>query len=79
MYFTSLEEKIKKREKVNIKLENIYNAQQLIQQEFKNLELKINKSNKELKTKMPSITANDVQTMINIFNEKIENIIKTTN
>ena len=79
MYFTSLEEKIKKREKVNIKLENIYNAQQLIQQEFKNLELKINKSNKELKTKMPSITANDVQTMINIFNEKIENIIKKIN
>ena len=79
MYFTSLEEKIKKREKVNIKLENIYNAQQLIQQEFKNLELKINQSNKELKTKMPSITANDVQTMINIFNEKIENIIKKIN
>ena len=79
MYFTSLEEKIKKREKVNIKLENIYKAQKIIQQELNNLELKINQSNKELKTKMPSITANDVQTMINIFNEKIENIIKKIN
>ena len=77
-YYTSLEDKIKKGEvtDININLDKISKIQQLIQQEFNNLEVIIYQTDKEQKIKMPSIKSNDVQNLINKFNKKIENILK---
>ena len=77
-YYTSLEDKIKKGEitDININSDKISKIQQLIQQEFNNLEVIIYQTNKEQKIKMPSIKSNDVQNLINKFNKKIENILK---
>ena len=77
-YYTSLEDKIKKGEvtDININLDKISKIQQLIQQEFNNLEVIIYQTDKEQKIKMPSIKSNDVQNLINEFNKKIENILK---
>ena len=77
-YYTSLEDKIKKGEvtDININSDKISKIQQLIQQEFNNLEVIIYQTNKEQKIKMPSIKSNDVQNLINEFNKKIENILK---
>ena len=77
-YYTSLEDKIKKGEvtDININLDKISKIQQIIQQEFNNLEVIIYQTNKEQKIKMPSIKSNDVQNLINKFNKKIENILK---
>ena len=77
-YYTSLEDKIKKGEvtDININLDKISKIQQIIQQEFNNLEVIIYQTNKEQKIKMPSIKSNDVQNLINEFNKKIENILK---
>ena len=77
-YYTSLEDKIKKGEvtDININLDKISKIQQIIQQEFNNLEVIIYQTDKEQKIKMPSIKSNDVQNLINKFNKKIENILK---
>ena len=77
-YYTSLEDKIKKGEvtDININLDKISKIQQIIQQEFNNLEVIIYQTDKEQKIKMPSIKSNDVQNLINEFNKKIENILK---
>ena len=77
-YYTSLEDKIKKGEvtDININSDKISKIQQIIQQEFNNLEVIIYQTNKEQKIKMPSIKSNDVQNLINEFNKKIENILK---
>ena len=77
-YYTSLEDKIKKGEvtNININSDKISKIQQLIQQEFNNLEVIIYQTDKEQKIKMPSIKSNDVQNLINEFNKKIENILK---
>ena len=77
-YYTSLEDKIKKGEvtDININSDKISKIQQLIQQEFNNLEVIIYQTDKEQKIKMPSIKSNDVQNLINEFNKKIENILK---
>ena len=77
-YYTSLEDKIKKGEvtDININSDKISKIQQLIQQEFNNLEVIIYQTDKEQKIKMPSIKSNDVQNLINKFNKKIENILK---
>ena len=77
-YYTSLEDKIKKGEvtDININSDKISKIQQLIQQEFNNLEVIIYQTNKEQKIKMPSIKSNDVKNLINEFNKKIENILK---
>ena len=77
-YYTSLEDKIKKGEvtDININSDKISKIQQIIQQEFNNLEVIIYQTNKEQKIKMPSIKSNDVQNLINKFNKKIENILK---
>ena len=77
-YYTSLEDKIKKGEvtDINSNLDKISKIQQIIQQEFNNLEVIIYQTNKEQKIKMPSIKSNDVQNLINEFNKKIENILK---
>ena len=77
-YYTSLEDKIKKGEvtDININSDKISKIQQIIQQEFNNLEVIIYQTDKEQKIKMPSIKSNDVQNLINKFNKKIENILK---
>ena len=77
-YYTSLEDKIKKGEvtDININLDKVSKIQQIIQQEFNNLEVIIYQTDKEQKIKMPSIKSNDVQNLINEFNKKIENILK---
>ena len=77
-YYTSLEDKIKKGEvtDININSDKISKIQQIIQQEFNNLEVIIYQTDKEQKIKMPSIKSNDVQNLINEFNKKIENILK---
>jgi len=77
-YYTSLEDKIKKGEvtDININFDKISKIQQIIQQEFNNLEVIIYQTDKEQKIKMPSIKSNDVQNLINKFNKKIENILK---
>ena len=81
MFYTSLEEKIKKGENVdiNITLDKLYKIQKIIQEEFNNLERKMYQTEKESKINMPSIKANDVLNIINIFEQKIENIIKGIN
>jgi len=79
VHYTSLEEKIKKGEIVAITLEKVNKIQKIIQEEFNNLEMKIFQAENEPKINMPSIKANDVQNMINIFEQKIENIIKGIN
>ena len=79
VHYTSLEEKIKKGEIVDITLEKVNKIQKIIQEEFNNLEIKIFQAENEPKINMPSIKANDVQNMINIFEQKIENIIKGIN
>ena len=77
-YYTSLEDKIKKGEvtDININSDKISKIQQIIQQEFNNLEVIIYQTDKEQKIKMPSIKSNDVQNLINKFKKKIENILK---
>ena len=74
MFYTSLEDNIKKGEKNDIKLNlnDINKIQQIIQIEFNNLELKLYQIENESKNKIPSITSNDVENMINIFKQKIE-------
>ena len=59
-YYTSLEDKIKKGEvtDININSDKISKIQQLIQQEFNNLEVIIYQTDKEQKIKMPSIKSN---------------------
>ena len=59
-YYTSLEDKIKKGEvtDININLDKISKIQQIIQQEFNNLEVIIYQTDKEQKIKMPSIKSN---------------------
>ena len=81
LFYTSLEEKIKKGENVdiNITLDKLYKIQKIIQEEFNNLERKMYQTEKESKINMPSIKANDVLNIINIFEQKIENIIKGIN
>jgi hypothetical protein len=81
LFYISLEEKIKKGENVdiNITLDKLYKIQKIIQEEFNNLERKMYQTEKESKINMPSIKANDVLNIINIFEQKIENIIKGIN
>jgi len=74
IYYTSLEDKIKKGEKVDINSEDIIKIKKLIQKEFNNFEIKIYELDKEQKYKMPSMTINDLQNIMNSLNEKIEKI-----
>ena len=64
---------------INITLDKLYKIQKIIQEEFNNLERKMYQTEKESKINMPSIKANDVLNIINIFEQKIENIIKGIN
>ena len=74
LYYTNLEDKIKKGEKVDIKLDDIIKIKELIQKEYNNLELKIYEVDKEQKYKMPSLTSNDLENIMNSLNDKIEKI-----
>ena len=74
IYYTSLEDKIKKGENVEIKFDDIIKIKQLIQKEYNNLEIKIYEVDKEQKYKTPSLTSNDLENIMNSLNEKIEKI-----
>ena len=74
LYYTNLEDRIKKGEKVDIKLDDIIKIKELIQKEYNNLELKIYEVDKEQKYKMPSLTSNDLENIMNSLNDKIEKI-----
>ena len=79
LFYTDLEDKIKKGERKDMSLEDLINIQQLIQKEFNNLELKLYEYDNEQKTQMPKVTINDVQNMIDNFNVNIEKIKNKNN
>ena len=79
LFYTDLEDKIKKGERKDMSLEDLSNIQQLVQKEFNNLELKLYEYDNEQKTQMPKVTINDVQNMINNFNVNIEKIKNKNN
>ena len=78
-YFTKLEERIKKGENTGITIEQINNINGYIQQEFNNYEAKMYEYDVADKTKKPKISLNDIQNMINSFNNNIEKMQKVGN
>ena len=71
-YVASLEEKIKKGENIGLTLDDINKINEYIQQEFNNYEKKMYEVDIADKSKIPKITVNDVENMINSFINHLE-------
>ena len=71
-YVASLEEKIKKGENIGLTLDDINKINEYIQQEFNNYEKKMYEVDIADKSKLPKITVNDVENMINSFINHLE-------
>ena len=72
----SLEDKIKKKEKVDINMNTLNKINQLLEKKYDYLDIKIHEIDKEYKYNMPSITADDLQNDMNKFNKNKEQIKK---
>ena len=70
----SLEDKIKKGEKTDINMNTLIKIKQLLEKEYDNLDIKIHEVDKEYKYNMPSITADDLQGIMNKMDKNIEQI-----
>ena len=70
----SLEDKIKKGENTDINMNTLIKIKQLLEKEYDNLDTKIHEVDKEYKYNMPSITADDLQDIMNKMDKNIEQI-----
>ena len=70
----SLEDKIKNGEKTDINMNTLIKIKQLLEKEYDNLDIKIHEVDKEYKYYMPSITADDLQDIMNKMDKNIEQI-----
>ena len=75
-YFASMEEQIKRGEKKDMTIETINKINEYIQKEFNNFEAKMYEIDIADKTKAPKINVNDIENMINIFNDNINKMEK---
>ena len=71
-YFAKMEERIKRGDNTGITIEQINKINNYIQQELNNYDAKMYEFDVADKTKKPKINLNDIQDMINSFNNKIE-------
>ena len=75
-YFASMEEQIKRGEKKDMTIETINKINEYIQKEFNNFEAKMYEIDIADKTKAPKINVNDIENMINTFNDNINKMEK---
>ena len=75
-YFASMEEQIKRGEKKDMTIETINKINEYIQKEFNNFEAKMYEIDIADKTKEPKINVNDIENMLNIFNDNINKMEK---